>query len=579
MKKLSLIAGIFILTLVGCSIGNGNPSINFGQLQSSQRVNNLYYNKNILQLFFSSSLLGGYNIESISTITGINYAQENLKTITAESVIFGNIPQLAEMSNVLTYKISYNTPGVPEANAKIGPNITVSGAVLIPESTIKIKGVVLFFHPTVFTKNTNTPSDFDASSDSLTNAALFAARGYVVIEPDYIGQGIDNSHMHPYVAYPEVNAASGIYMLSATTTLLQQLKITPQSGNDYKLYISSYSEGGAYALWAANLIQSGNYNNALRGYSLRRTIGISGAYDLYNGQMQMEFANVSNSKESTDGNYYIDQTVNPYHISDGGPTLGTQLLDPLIQGYAMLDVAMLKTALTGYALQAFSTYALAGDSSQIINNNFSNMQKCSTINVLNNIASVDAISCSDIFAGKWYNLYQLFNTPAINNGSTIVTQIFSSALANNFLNLSTLSPAQRAINKVFFTSNNSINAFVPADLITLAVFKQFMLSKSINNWTTQTPVTLIYLSHDSVVTNINSINAYNDMIAKAPAMVSRIVIDPENNTKPLYAIPILYSGLSAELYQTAIQLGFYLDHMYAEPFLLMAAYKNINDNP
>lgn len=76
-------------------------------------------------------------------------------------------------------------------------NTETSGLLIIPKigknyiSYNKIKGVVLYFHPTAFDKS-GVPSmnyhDNRTKQDTLY-AAIYAAQGYIVVAPDYIGQG------------------------------------------------------------------------------------------------------------------------------------------------------------------------------------------------------------------------------------------------------------------------------------------------------------------------------------------------------------------------------------------------------
>lgn len=57
------------------------------------------------------------------------------------------------------------------------------------------KGVILYYHPTVF-DNAGVPSNFSKDNQTslifdVTYAAIYVANGYIVVAPDYIGQGDD----------------------------------------------------------------------------------------------------------------------------------------------------------------------------------------------------------------------------------------------------------------------------------------------------------------------------------------------------------------------------------------------------
>ncbi|MDE4959584.1 lysophospholipase, partial [Francisella tularensis subsp. holarctica] len=79
----------------------------------------------------------------------------------------------------------------------------VSGLLMMPD-TDSPKGVILYYHTTVF-DNSAVPSNFSNDKSlifEVTYAAIYAANGYIVVAPDYIGQGDDSKNYHPYVLYP-----------------------------------------------------------------------------------------------------------------------------------------------------------------------------------------------------------------------------------------------------------------------------------------------------------------------------------------------------------------------------------------
>ncbi len=192
------------------------------------------------------------------------------------------------IQNVDAVKIAYgaiNVGGVP---------VTVSGGIVVPElASTSIKGIVLFFHGTTV-QRTNVPSNFITANNSGASntgpllAALWASQGYVVVMPDYIGLGDDTADPHPYVAYPVENAQSGLAMVKAARSYL---------GNRLQgrapLFIVGYSEGGAYALQAAHMMQDNpRYANSLKA-TLTDVVPISGAFDLTGTMLPYLFFNIS----------------------------------------------------------------------------------------------------------------------------------------------------------------------------------------------------------------------------------------------------------------------------------------------
>jgi hypothetical protein len=177
-----------------------------------------------------------------------------------------------------------------------GAPVIVSGGLVIPElAPAAIKGIILYFHGTTI-QRTNVPSNFITATNPNGNyegillAALWAAQGYVVVMPDYIGLGIDTADPHPYVAYPAVNAQSGLAMVKAARSYLSTMLPGRQP-----LYITGYSEGGAYALEAAGLMQNNSgYASALN-VNLKVAVPISGVFDLTGTMVPYLFDNISAS--------------------------------------------------------------------------------------------------------------------------------------------------------------------------------------------------------------------------------------------------------------------------------------------
>jgi hypothetical protein len=177
-----------------------------------------------------------------------------------------------------------------------GVAVTVSGGIAVPDlAPASIKGIVLFFHGTTI-QRTNVPSNFITSTNPNGDytgtllAALWASQGYVVVMPDYIGLGVDTADPHPYVVYPGVNAQSGLAMVKATRAYLSTMLPGRQP-----LYISGYSEGGAYALEAAHLMQNNpRYASALD-VDLKLAVPLSGVFDLTGTMVPYLFYNISDS--------------------------------------------------------------------------------------------------------------------------------------------------------------------------------------------------------------------------------------------------------------------------------------------
>lgn len=207
-------------------------------------------------------------------IANCSHNKENLKLYTGTDVSKESGLIDGSIKSIAGYTLNYTT-----INNEGKPQL-VSGAVLMPDSDKPLKGVVLFYHYTILDKN-NIPSNFNGDDFQLSRlmASAIASDGYIVVMPDYIGFGIDQNSVHPYILYPEVNALSGLYMLKPLESALTRIAINTVD-NKIPLYISGYSEGGSYALWAAKIVQDNlDYFNQ-HGFTLKKTVPILGAYNM-----------------------------------------------------------------------------------------------------------------------------------------------------------------------------------------------------------------------------------------------------------------------------------------------------------
>lgn len=180
-----------------------------------------YYNNNLI----NSELVYKYSTYELehkyynNFCAGLNDCSTNISNI-KNNPLFGNfdldkkpiINNPLGIKNISLYRIRYKTTG---QNNEIR---NVSGAVFVPD-ILHPKGVILFFHPTFFSK-TSTPSYAPLGATDIALASVFAVNGYVVIAPDYIGMGYDKNTFHPYIMYPQVNANDGLSMLNAASSFL-----------------------------------------------------------------------------------------------------------------------------------------------------------------------------------------------------------------------------------------------------------------------------------------------------------------------------------------------------------------------
>jgi hypothetical protein len=161
--------------------------------------------------------------------------------------------------------------------------VTVSGGIVIPNvAPASLKGLILYFHGTTAQRsfvpsNFLTPANPNGDGEGPLLAAIWASQGYVVVMPDYVGLGDDQTHPHPYILYPSQSAQSGLAMMRAARTLLANYYgIT----GPLPLFITGYSEGGSYSLEAEHLMQNNPLYASALNVTLRKAAPLSGAFDL-----------------------------------------------------------------------------------------------------------------------------------------------------------------------------------------------------------------------------------------------------------------------------------------------------------
>ncbi len=375
--------------------------------------------------------------------------QSNLSNLASDFNF--NLDQISSGNQVAAYAIQYNTPGVKNENR------SVSGGVLIPQiPENQIKGIVLYFHGTRVTKD-DVPSCFfgsqantsyclgSNSDDGELIGGVLASQGYIVVMPDYIGQGYDSVVLHPYVFYSRVNATSGLNMVTATRSLLTQLHMQNVLKN---FYITGFSEGGAYSLWASNIVQtSGNNFLQTNLLNLKDTVGQSGAYDLTNAQLPMETTNLVSGDKFNVGDVFTATAAKPL--------------------------------LTGFLLSSYGFYSLDQVYTTLMQKEF-----------------LDCRSC--LLSGKSYTIPDLFTTYSNHDFNEVNISLFITSAA--------------AITGYGVNGDNSAKALIEDGLLDNPQFIATLADNSITGWSGgNTPIGFTYLNKDSVVTNLNSTNMYSQV--------------------------------------------------------------------
>lgn len=145
-----------------------------------------------------------------------------------------------------------------------GQPATASAGVLVPSgsgtSCSGSRPVVLYAHGTTFTRTKNMAQVSDTDPDpNVDNSdpeaklvmAMFAARGYIVVAPNYLGYDRSSLTWHPYLN-AESQAVDVIDALRAAKKVLAAESATKPSSH---LFITGYSQGGHVAMATHKVIE------------------------------------------------------------------------------------------------------------------------------------------------------------------------------------------------------------------------------------------------------------------------------------------------------------------------------------
>ena len=147
--------------------------------------------------------------------------------------IYPDIQQLIDNTsyNVDIYKIVYNTTFKEE-------EVEASGLVCVPRGEKEFP--LLSFQNGTNTQWSNAPS-VNLLNPNYTLIEGLAGNGYIITIPDYLGFGVSNDILHPYI-HQKSNNDVVIDLLEATKEALQH-NLLPANTSD-SLYLMGYSQGG-----------------------------------------------------------------------------------------------------------------------------------------------------------------------------------------------------------------------------------------------------------------------------------------------------------------------------------------------
>lgn len=198
------------------------------------------------------------------------YAPSDLLALLGGSDLGKTFLQLAytPLCTVSTYHMNYETVD-PAGNLTVG-----AGAIIVPSgSDSRCTGgrpIVLYAHGTT-TSPTYDISQIDVTDEGALLAAVFAAEGYIVVAPNYVGYDGSTVDYHPYLIADQ-ESKDMIDALTAARASLPTADV-PTATDGGKLFITGYSEGGYVAMATHSAMQAA-------GMTVTASAPMSGPYAL-----------------------------------------------------------------------------------------------------------------------------------------------------------------------------------------------------------------------------------------------------------------------------------------------------------
>jgi hypothetical protein len=152
------------------------------------------------------------------------------------------------------YDLKYNTVGAADEAA------TASGAIMVPTGSDPAcsgkRSVVLFAHGNTLRRNATMASlsiNNPLRGAAITAAAFYAAQGFIVVAPNYVGYDTSSLSYHPHHVADQ-QAKDMIDALTAARKAFPSMQGAPAENG--KLFLTGFSEGGYASMATHRAMQS-----------------------------------------------------------------------------------------------------------------------------------------------------------------------------------------------------------------------------------------------------------------------------------------------------------------------------------
>ena len=146
----------------------------------------------------------------------------------------------------------------------VGPSAALtpaSGAMMVPSGTDPAcsgaRPILLYAHGTSTDRNYNIADISTGNNgEGVLLAAVFAAQGYIVVAPNYVGYDTSTLGYHPYLNADQ-QSKDMIDALAAARSALP-ISSAPSTTDGGKLFVTGYSQGGYVAMATHRAMQAAN---------------------------------------------------------------------------------------------------------------------------------------------------------------------------------------------------------------------------------------------------------------------------------------------------------------------------------
>jgi poly(3-hydroxybutyrate) depolymerase len=200
------------------------------------------------------SLMSSITAQSLAAQLTAAATPGGAQTVLTDVLTIAGVPQC----DINIYHVEYVTVGGQ------GESTTASGALMVPSGSGAAcsgpRPIVLYAHGTQASKTFNIADlSNPENAEGILLAAFFAARGYIVVAPNYAGYDTSTLPYHPFLVAVQ-QADDMIDGLTASRSALGSISSSMMSKttDNGQLFITGYSQGGYVAMATHRAMQSLN---------------------------------------------------------------------------------------------------------------------------------------------------------------------------------------------------------------------------------------------------------------------------------------------------------------------------------